>query len=892
MADNFGLKIGVEGEKQFKQALADINQSFKVLGSEMQLVTSQFDKNDQSIGALSSRNAVLNKEIDAQKEKVATLKAALDNAASSFGENDRRTQNWQIQLNKAQAELNGMERELGETEKAIAGMGDEFQSAAKDSEKFGDEVQDSGKKADDAVSRFEKLGGVLKGVGMAMGAAFAAVGAGAVAIGKEISFAVVSITKNGLDYNKQMEQYKSGFATLLGSAQNADKLLGGLSNFAAKTPFELGDLAQASQTLLAFGTAEKDIEPSLKMLGDIAMGNKEKFNGLALVFGQVQSAGKLTGQDLMQMINQGFNPLQIISQKTGESMASLKDKMSKGQISFEMVADAMKTATSAGGQFYNAMESQSRTLDGQISTLQDGFNALSGAITSKFSAELTNSALPAVNGLVSGFFDLVTGQEGAREAIQESAKQLSESVSNMVPIITEMVGTFSTIGSELLGVILPTVQENMPQLMAAASQIISMLLDGIVAALPILVTAAVQIVMTLLQGVIDALPQITSAALQLLMTLVSGILENLPALLEAAMLVVATLALGIAGALPELIPAVVQAVVLMVQTLIENLPLILDAALQIILGLVDGLLTALPKLIAALPAIILAIVDFIIQSIPQLIDAGIKLLTSLVTALPTIITAVVEAIPEIINSVINAVIGAIPLIIDAGIRLLVSLIQALPQIIITIVMAIPQIIGGLVDAIAGNIDKIILAGVQLFVALIKNLPSIIVEIVKAIPQIITGIVDAIGSLNYRLTEAGTNLVKGLWKGISDTAAWIWDKIKGFCSGIVDQIKGFFGIHSPSTVFAGLGRNMGEGVGVGFVDAMDSVAKDMRNAIPTDLGLDANLNVSGVAGGRGGLPVAGGTTINQTISVVSPKALSEKELAREFKNLSRKLALEY
>ena len=101
MADNFGLKIGLEGEKQFKDALREINQSFKVLGSEMTLVSSQFDKNDKSVQAITARNAVLNKEIDAQREKIATLKAALDNAAASFGENDRRTQNWQIQLNKA-----------------------------------------------------------------------------------------------------------------------------------------------------------------------------------------------------------------------------------------------------------------------------------------------------------------------------------------------------------------------------------------------------------------------------------------------------------------------------------------------------------------------------------------------------------------------------------------------------------------------------------------------------------------------------------------------------------------------------------------------------------------------------------------------------------------------
>lgn len=172
MADNFGLKIGVEGEREFKQALADINQSFKVLGSEMALATSQFEKNDKSIQAVTSRNAVLNKEIDAQKEKIATLKAALDNAASSFGENDRRTQNWQIQLNKAQAELNGMERELEES--------------ADDADDLGKQIVGSGENAEKAGGKFEKLGSILSGIGKAMGTVAAAAGAAAIKLGKEV----------------------------------------------------------------------------------------------------------------------------------------------------------------------------------------------------------------------------------------------------------------------------------------------------------------------------------------------------------------------------------------------------------------------------------------------------------------------------------------------------------------------------------------------------------------------------------------------------------------------------------------------------------------------------------------------------------------------------------
>ena len=112
MAENFGLKIGLEGEKEFKSALAEINNSFKVLGSEMKLVESQFGKNDNSVQALTARNEVLEKSMDAQKAKIETLRNALNNASTSFGETDKRTQAWQIKLNEAEAELNKMEREL------------------------------------------------------------------------------------------------------------------------------------------------------------------------------------------------------------------------------------------------------------------------------------------------------------------------------------------------------------------------------------------------------------------------------------------------------------------------------------------------------------------------------------------------------------------------------------------------------------------------------------------------------------------------------------------------------------------------------------------------------------------------------------------------------------
>lgn len=186
MADNFGLKIGVEGEKEFKKALAEINQNFKVLGSEMKLVSSQFDKNDKSVDALTARNQVLNKEIDEQKNKIELLKQALDNASTSFGENDRRTQQWQIKLNNAQATLNDLEKELKDNNDTLDKTDDELNDAEKEADDFGDEIDDAGKQSDSAGGKFSKVKGIVAGFGKALAGATDAIGAAAVATGKKL----------------------------------------------------------------------------------------------------------------------------------------------------------------------------------------------------------------------------------------------------------------------------------------------------------------------------------------------------------------------------------------------------------------------------------------------------------------------------------------------------------------------------------------------------------------------------------------------------------------------------------------------------------------------------------------------------------------------------------
>lgn len=180
----------------------------------------------------------------------------------------------------------------------------------------------------------------------------------------------------------------TNFKTMLGTIDAAKQHVAELKSFAASTPLTFGDLSQASKTLLAFGADVQTVMPSLKMLGDISLGNAEKFQSLALAFGKVQSEGKLSGVTLKQMIIAGFNPLQEIAAKTGASMDELKKQMEEGRISFDLVQAAMKSATSEGGRFNNAMKDASQTGAGLVSTLKDNWTA---AVT-KFGEAFLDSA--------------------------------------------------------------------------------------------------------------------------------------------------------------------------------------------------------------------------------------------------------------------------------------------------------------------------------------------------------------------------------------------------------------------------------------------------------------------------------------------------------------------
>lgn len=180
----------------------------------------------------------------------------------------------------------------------------------------------------------------------------------------------------------EFQSMQTAIETMVGK-DVAGQLIPQIKELAKISPLTMSDMVGAEKMMLGFNIQAEDTIKYLKAISDISMGESSKFNSLTLAFSQMSAAGKLMGQDLNQMINAGFNPLQIISEKTGKSIATLKDEMSKGAVSAEMVQQAFIDATSAGGKFYNMSENASKTINGQLSMMQDALDSVFNELGTK-----------------------------------------------------------------------------------------------------------------------------------------------------------------------------------------------------------------------------------------------------------------------------------------------------------------------------------------------------------------------------------------------------------------------------------------------------------------------------------------------------------------------------
>lgn len=295
-------------------------------------------------------------------------------------------------------------------------------------------LKETKEKAKDTSEGFENVDGSARKLSNGGFSVLKAAAADLLSAGfQKLVSAMGNFISSGVDYQMQIEQYATSFATMTGSEEKAAEMTQRLGDIAASTPFEMPTLADATQLLMNYGFTADDAIGKMMMLGDISQGNSDKMHRIATAYGQMSSSGKVLLEDVKQMIEAGFNPLQEISEATGESMESLYDRISKGTISVDEITASMERSTAEGGKYFGAMNAQSKTLSGRLSTLKDTANESIGNILAPLLQKAANEWFPKLTDAVS--------------QLDEKFAELSEWVSEHSTLLTVLgviIGTVTT----------------------------------------------------------------------------------------------------------------------------------------------------------------------------------------------------------------------------------------------------------------------------------------------------------------------------------------------------------------------------------------------------------------------------------------------------------------
>ena len=280
--------------------------------------------------------------------------------------------------------------------------------------------------------------------------------------GAAIGVSIKNMGDFAINASKNFEQAQISFSKMLQSEKEGAKLVKDIQDLANATPMTSASLNDNAKLLLNFNAVAADeVIPTLKMLGDITGGDKQRMDSLTLAFAQSASAGRLMGQDLLQMINAGFNPLQIMAEKTGKSVGQLKDEMSKGKITTDMVIQAFKDATEAGGKFAGMMEAQAQSKAGLEATKADSLEILARTISDK--------AMPALKELDKTEIQLINDTTAAVNKMGEWAQANTQTMNVVTNAglalatmvlgyksLTAVVGTLSTVHMQAIAAIKAT----------------------------------------------------------------------------------------------------------------------------------------------------------------------------------------------------------------------------------------------------------------------------------------------------------------------------------------------------------------------------------------------------------------------------------------------------
>ncbi|MCH1946046.1 tape measure protein [[Clostridium] innocuum] len=581
----------------------------------------------------------------------------------------------------------------------------------------------------------------------------------------------------GISFNASIEQYQTSFEVMTGSAEKAAQITQQLKQIAANTPFELPQLADTTQLLMNYGFTADDAMKKMQMLGDISQGSADKMTRIATAYGQMSSAGKVSLEDVKQMIEAGFNPLQEISKSTGESMASLYDRISDGSLSVDEITASMERSTSAGGKYFQSMDKQSQTLNGKISTLKDTFNEFAGKAMQGLSDVLSNTVIPALTGVLSHSDEIMAVLNALLPVIVAVGSAFAAwKIVNFIQDIPKMVGSVKT---AILGVNAALAANPVGAVIAAISALVAVFLY--------------------LWNTSEEFRQFWTDMWNGIVEWFSGIIESIVNFFTVT--------------IPEAW-----------ETFKMNLQELCDSIVQ---WFQDAWNSVIAFFTETIPAWIQSVIDWfnqlpynigymVGQIIGHFIQWGIDLKNFVTEDIPAFINSVVEWFKSLPGKIWEWLKSAWEKVKTWGSNIYTSARDWVSKTIDSVVDWFRSLPGKIWTWLTNAVSKVRDWGSNLWNTGIN-----------AAKQLVDSVVQKAKELPGKMVDIGINLIKGLWEGIGSVKDWILDKISGFCDGIVDGMLDFFNIGSPSKLMRDMiGKWLPPGIAVGFELAAPKASKDM------------------------------------------------------------------
>lgn len=799
----FGGAIKLQGESQYRAALARISQNLREVGSQMKVVSSQYAKSDTSQAALTARTEALTNKMAAQKEKLSVLNAQYRAMSAQYTANNTKhkelvasydaekqklaqieatlgktSPEYQAQakvvanlardvdkssaavnangiaMSKMRTQMNNAQADINKTDAEIKSLSPDMDKAGKAASELGEEAAKSGRQAQEASGGYTVFKNVLANL------ATSAIGAAVNGL-KNLGSAVLNVGKQAIEAYSENEQ-------LVGGVQTLFKDSAGIVQDYANNAYKAAGMSANEYMNTVTGFTASLIQ---------SLGGDTK---------AAAELGNTAVQDMSDNANKMGTDIESI-QQTYQSLA-------RGNYA---MLDNLKLGYGGTKSEMERLMSDAEKLTGEHYTVGDFGDTVKAIHAVQTQMGITGTTAKEAS----------TTIEGSMNAMKASWQNLlagmSDSGANMDGLINNLVDSVNTFASNIMPRIAP-------------------LINGMV------------------QSAVQLLPQavnmITTQLLPLITAQVPNIVNGLSQVVQA-----------IVAALPQIMQALTAALPQIVQAILTLLPQLLDAGMQMLTMLIQGFAQALPQLITMLPTIVRQIVDVILQNLPLILQAGMELLMGLAQGLIQALPELIQMLPGIVMQITNTLLDNLPLLITAGIQILLALIEGITQAIPQLIAMQPQIVMQIVSTLSAHLPEIISTGLQMMVQLAAGIVRGIGNVVSGARNVVRNIVSALREAPGQVISIGKNIVTGVWEGISSSIGWLRDKVSGWVSGIMKDIKGFFGIHSPSRLMRDeVGKYLAEGIGVGFEDEMGAVSRQMIDAMPSSDAFAQTYDLGGVS----------------------------------------------